>query len=135
MRRGSALSRLAVVVACLLPACSSGGDGGTTPNNPSLSVSLSPSTATVLQGTSTAITATATVQGELTGVISFAVEDVPPGVSGSISNLQTSGNTTTATVTIVVAAATPLGTYRITLRATGGGISPATTPFTLTVTG
>ncbi len=111
------------------------GGGGTEPGpNPAISLSVNPTSATVVQGGSTQTTGTLTRSGGFTGAVTFTVEGAPAGVTGSVGNIQTSGGTSTATVTIQVGASVAPGTYTITVRATGSGVSPATAAFQLTVT-
>ena len=121
------------VGAVLLQAC--GGDsGGTTTPTPSLTVSINPSSATVAQGGSTTVNATATGANGFTGVPAVTVTGLPTGVTIVPSNLQTSGTTTTVTVTVNVAATTAPGTYQISVNASGPGVTAVTTNFSLTVT-
>ncbi len=129
------MKRFAFVVASLLllSACStSAGDGGiTTPQ--SIAVGLSATSGTVTSGTSTTTTLSLTRVGGFAGLISLTVESVPNGVSVMFSPTQLSGSTTTAGVAITVATAATPGTNTIIIRATGTGVSAATTPYTLTI--
>ncbi len=131
---------LAVVslVAVLAGGCSSGGSGpdpdpDPDPDPPSISVALSMSGATVAPGGLVPVTATLTRRGGYNGTVTFTVVGAPTGVTGSVANVQTNGNTTTATVTVQTSVATPGGTYPLTVRASGSGVSDATATFSLTV--
>ncbi|MBX3147836.1 MAG: hypothetical protein KF785_13800 [Gemmatimonadales bacterium] len=127
-----AAGQLALVV---LAACSSGDDTGTNPPgpNPAIALSLSGTSATVTAGSTHEVTATLARSGGYSGTVTFSVDGVPAGVSGTLSTPSTSGTTTTATVTIGVAGTTSPGTYNLTVRAMGSGVSDATASFALTV--
>ena len=107
-------------------------DNGTQPGT--LTLSVNPTSATVMQGGSTAIAATATSGGGFSGAVTFAVTGAPAGVTAAVSNLNVSGSTTTATVTLQVAASTPAGAHNITISAQGDGVADGTAAFTLNVT-
>jgi hypothetical protein len=117
----------------LLGACGGDKSDNTSPT-PSITLTLSPTSASVQQGASTTVTATVTGANGFTGVPAIAITGVPTGVTGAPSNVQTSGSTTTITVTVNVAATTAAGTYPITVTATGSGVSSVNATFTLTVT-
>lgn len=125
----------AVSLMAVAAGCSSGGDGGTDPGpTPAISIAVNPTSATIQQGASAAVTATLTRSGGFTGTVNLAVQGAPAGVTGVPSNVQTTGGVTTATVTILVAASTAPGTYNLTVRGSGTGVTDATTTFALTVT-
>src|ERR1700681_602040 len=77
------------------------GDGGTGPGNSSaIAISVGPASVTVGQGGSTTVTATITRTGGFSGDVLLTVEGAPAGVTGSASDISTSGGVTTATITI-----------------------------------
>ncbi len=118
----------------VVAACSSG-SGGTQPGQtPTISIGLSPTSATIGQGASTAVTATVTRGGGYTGTISIAVQGAPSGVTGSASSPQTSGTTTTTTVTVTASGSAAPGTYPLTVQASGSGVTTASASFSLTIT-
>ncbi len=130
-RIGRAISLLALAA---VAACSSDGDGNTDPTpNHAISLALSSASATVTAGNTQNVNVTLTRSGGYAGTVTFTVDGAPAGVSGSVGNPSTSGATTTATVTISVAGSTAPGTYNLTLRAAGSGVTDATAPFALTV--
>ncbi|MGC8558542.1 MAG: hypothetical protein ACP5NC_06080, partial [Nitrososphaeria archaeon] len=97
----------------------------------SFSLSVSPNSATVTQGSSTTATVTSTlISGSST--VSLSASGQPSGIS--ISFTPTSGSPTfSSTMTVSVGANVPAGTYPITVTATGGGVTHTAT-FDLTVT-
>lgn len=135
MRAANLLSRLSFALLLALGCSSKGSDGGTGPGPaPTIALSLGSSAASVVQGGNAQVPATLTRAGGYTGTVGLEVQGAPAGVTGAVSNLSTSGGTTTATVTISVAAATAPGTYNLTVIGTGSGVSQTQAPFTLTVT-
>lgn len=115
----------------LVGSCGSG-DTGTDPQPPTISFSLNPTSATVDQGGSVAVAGTATVGGTFTGPVAVTLEGWPMGLTGVVSGLQSDGTTTTVAVTLTVATTLAAGTYNLTIRAAGSGISAEAT-FVLTV--
>lgn len=111
--------------------------GSETPMNPddpaTISLSISPISATVEQGSSSTFAGTASLGGNFSGDVTFAVTGLPAGVTVTVGNVSTSGNSATATVTIAVAASVAVGVYNGTVTATGSGVSD-TEAYTLTVT-
>jgi len=129
-RSRPALASLALVLAMGAGGC--GSKGGTS-NSGSITLSLSPTLGRVIIGGNTPVIATVTRVGGFSGAVNFTVTGAPAGVTGAVSNMQTSGTVTTATVTLTVDAATTLGTYNLVVHASGTGVTDATAPFTLTV--
>jgi hypothetical protein len=128
--RYAALFLSAVVLT--LQACG-GGDDTTTPT-PGITISLSPSSATVPAGGSTTVTATVTGTGGFTGTPGATVTGAPAGVTFAVSNVQTSGATTTISVLVSVASTVAAGTYSLTVTGAASGVTAATATFALTVT-
>jgi trimeric autotransporter adhesin len=114
----------------LLAACGTGG----TENSGTITIGLSPTSATVQQGGSQDVTATLTRGGGFTGTVGLSVTGAPTGVTATASNVTTVGLVTTATVTLSVDAAVAPGTYPLVVHGTGLGVAEATTTFPLTVT-
>jgi len=110
--------------------CSSEGPDITEPG--SISLSLSETSATVEQGGSQTVTATLTRIGGFSGAVNLTITDTPSGVTATVSNVQTYGSVTTATVTILAVAAVP-GVYPLVVHGTGSGVGEVTQVFTLTV--
>lgn len=126
IRRGLALLATAVAVGC------SSGEGGTEPSN--IALVILPTSASIFQGGSSTVAATMTASGNFTGTVNLAVTGAPNGVTGAVSNVQTTGLVTTATVTITVSRTAAPGTYSLMVRGTGTDGSEATAEFALTVT-
>lgn len=88
-----------------------------------LTLAVDVTSLTVEQGGSAELTGTATANGSFFGLPTLEVMGVPDGVTASIAPVTTTGNTTTALVTITVATSVPPGSYPVTLRASGSGVS------------
>lgn len=126
------ISRRSVLLATAVAMGCSSGDGGTEPS--AITVVILPVSASIAQGGSSTFDATLTASGNFTGAVNLTVSGGPNGVTGVVSNFQTVGLVTTATVTINVGFATPPGRYALVVRGTGTGVTDATAPFDLTVT-
>lgn len=122
-RYGLALLTAAVAVGCK-------DDGVTDPG--AIALALNPTGGSVAQGGNTTTTATLTRSGNFTGSVTLSVTGAPAGVTAAVSNIQTTGAVTTATVT--VGAAVAAGTYPLVVHGTGTGVTEASANFTLTVT-
>lgn len=130
-RRGVMLFATAVATTS---ACPTGVDDVGTAPTPFITLSITPTSATVVQGGSTAIEATLTGSGGFTGAgAAFIPTGAPPGVTFAVSNLQTSGSVTTATITAAVGATVSPGTYAVSLTGSGTGVKPVSASFALTV--
>ena len=92
-------------------------------------LSATPSSRTVLPGASTTYTATATAGTGFTGTVAFSVTGLPSGATASFSpeSVTPSG---TSTLTVATTAATPPGSYPLTIRGTSG---PRTRTFNVTL--
>ncbi len=111
--------------------CSSNGTTNTEPG--SIALSINPTSGTLQPGGSILVTATITRSGGFTGTVTLAVTGAPAGVTGAVSNVQTNGSVTTATVTISADASTPTGMFALVLHGAGSGVTEATANFALTV--
>jgi uncharacterized membrane protein len=101
---------------------------------PNFTISASPSSLSVAQGSPGTSTITTTVSGGFSSAISLSATGAPTGttVSFNPSTIPAPG-AGTSIMTITVGASTPVGTYPITVTGNGGGIQQSTT-VTLTVT-
>jgi hypothetical protein len=106
---------------CVLPPA-----GSTTPN---FSLSASPASLSINQGSSGSSTITVTPSGGFTGSVSLSASGLPAGVTASFG---TNPTTSTSTVTFTVSATAAAGTSTVTITGTSGTLSHTTT-VTLTV--
>ncbi len=106
--------------------------GGT--GQPNLTVSDSPASLTLAQGSWGTSTITTAISGGFNNAVNLAASGAPAGtaVAFNPSTILAPG-AGTSTMTITVGTSTAAGTYPITVTASGGGLAPTTT-FTLTVT-
>ena len=110
----------------LFSACSGPGSGSGAA--PSFDISLSPTSLTVVQGSSGQTTLTLTPQNGFTGTVSLSLVNPPAGVSLSPSSVTVSGNSpVNQDLTISTTANTPTGQHTLTLKATLGGIERTAT--------
>lgn len=126
-----------LLTAAFVAAAGTSCGGKSTPTQtetPVISVSINPTAGTVERGGSTDVGVTVTGSGGFTGVPTITLQSPPSGVTGTVSNSQTAGATTTATLTIGVGASVAPGAYTLTVRATGSGVTAVQASFALTVT-
>jgi subtilase family serine protease len=100
---------------------------------PGFTLSASPSSVTVAQGSSGDSTITSTVTGGFNGVISLSASGQPSGVTVTFNPTSITG-AGTSTMMMTVASSTATGTYTITVTGTSGS-TVETTTVSLTVTG
>ena len=125
------LSGLLIGALVLGTACGSDSTGAS--EAPSISLALSRSSASLSPGGSVLVTATVTRHGGYAGEVTFSVTGVPTGVTATISSILSTGNLTTAIVTLSAAAAAPAGNASLVVHATGSGVAESTAGFALTV--
>jgi len=89
------------------------------------SITASPGSRTVNRFSTTTYTVTASALGPFTATVTFSVSGLPPHTSASFSPGSVPGSGT-STLTIVPGARAPNGTYPLTLRANGGGLTHST---------
>jgi hypothetical protein len=111
---------------CVLPPAG----GGTTPN---FTLSASPTSLTVQQGTSGHSTITVTPSGGFTGSVTLSNSALPGGVTATISPNPT---TSTSTITFTATSTATTGTSTITITGTSGTLTHTTTiSLTISATG
>jgi subtilase family serine protease len=103
-----------------------------TSTTPTYSLSASPASVSVVQGSSGTSTITSTVVDGFDSAVALTVSGAPTGVTATLSPTSITG-TGTSTLTLAVASTTATGSYTITVTGTGGGITKTAT-VTLTVT-
>jgi hypothetical protein len=86
------------------------------------SLSATPATRTVVPGAGTSYTATVTPANGFTGTVTFSVTGLPSGATGAFTpaSVTTSGSTT---LNVSTSAATPSGSYPLTIRGTSGPLT------------
>jgi hypothetical protein len=100
------------------------------PPTPDYSLSVSPASASVVQGAGTNYTVTVTPSGGFTGSVTLSVSGLPSGAAGTFSPNPT---TTTSTLAVTTSTTTPAGSYPLTITGVSGTLSH-TTSATLVVT-
>jgi subtilase family serine protease len=105
-----------------------------TSTTPSFTISASPASVTVVQGSSGSSTITTAVSGGFDSAVALTASGQPAGVTVSLNPASVAApGAGTSVVSIVVASTTAAGTYPITITGTGGGITH-TANISLTVT-
>ncbi len=105
----------------------------TTPVTPAFTLSLSPTSRTVIQGRTGTTTVTTKGSGGFSSAVSLSATGLPTGVTASFSPASiASPGSGTSTLTLTVAKTAGTGSHSITVTAIGGGITHTAT-FTLTV--
>jgi serine protease len=106
------------------------GGGG----SPDFTISASPSSVSIQQGSTGHSTITTTVANGFNAAITLSSKGLPSGATASFSpNPIPAPGSGTSTMTITVGSSTPAGTYPVTVTGTGGGVTH-TTSVSLTVT-
>ncbi len=105
-----------------------------TSTSPAFTITASPASLSVVQGSSGSSTITTTVSGGFDSAVALTASGQPAGVTVSFSPSSIAApGSGSSTVTLTVASTTATGTYTITVTGTGGE-STQTTAVTLTVT-
>jgi len=99
-----------------------------TPPPPDFSISVSPAKQTVHKGGSTSYVITITPSNGFTGQVTLSVSGQPSGASTSFSVNPVDGSTTASSTLFLAAnSTTKNGSYTLTIRATGGGLTHTAT--------
>ena len=105
-----------------------------TSTSPAFSITASPASVSVVQGSDGTSTITTTVSGGFDSAIALTASGQPTGVTLTLSSSTIAApGSGSSTLTMAVASTTVAGTYTITVSGTGGGITHAAT-VALTVT-
>jgi subtilase family serine protease len=105
-----------------------------TSTSPAFSITASPASVSVAQGSSGSSTITTTVSGGFDSAIALTASGQPSGVTLTLSSASIAApGSGSSTLTMAVASTTAAGTYTITVAGTGGGITHTAT-VALTVT-
>jgi hypothetical protein len=90
--------------------------------NPNFSISASPTALTIVQGGSGPSTITTTLSGDFNSSIALSASGLPSGAAASFTAASIAApGAGSSTLTISVGAATPVGTYNVSVSGTGGG--------------
>jgi hypothetical protein len=103
------------------------------PPAPDFTISVSPSSQTVVAGASTTYTVTVTPTNGFTGTVTFDVAGLPSGATSAFSPTSVNGGGT-STLTVSTSASSPAGTYPLTINGTSGTLKHSAGT-TLVVTG
>lgn len=114
-----------------LVACDSGGGTQEPPPTPTIAIAAAAGSVDVLPGGSANITVNLTRGGGYTGAVTLAAEGLPAGVT--IAGGSIAAGATSATLTVNATAAAAVASTPVTIRATGTGVSAATTSVTVNV--
>lgn len=99
----------------------------------SVSVSLAPATLTVPAGQTATAETSVEREGTFDGTVELEVEGAPTGITWDFAPSTIESDATTTMLLLTVDAATPAGTYTLTIRAQGEDVSDATTTVSVTV--
>jgi subtilase family serine protease len=91
---------------------------------PNYSLSASPASLSVVQGTNGTSTVTVTKTGGFTGTVALTASGLPAGVTASFSPAST---TTTSTLTLTAASTATVGSATVTITGTSGSLTHSTT--------
>ena len=132
-RRRSTLLAAAIAIsagAFTLSACSDNGNDTTG----DIDITVAPTTITVIRGGSAAATVTIDRSGTFAGGVGLAVTGEPAGVDAAFAPASLGAGESTAAITVSAAADAVLGTYPLTLTASGSGVSSDNATLTVEVT-
>lgn len=108
-----------------------GGGGGATTTIPAISISLSSPSLKVAQGSADNVTVNLVRAGGFAGPVAIDMAGLPTGVTVSTGVI--ASNSTSVTLTFVVAPTAPTGNASITVSALGSGVASANATLSLTV--
>jgi subtilase family serine protease len=109
------------------PAGVSAFQGSSTTSSPDFSLSASPSSQTVTQGSSTAYTVTMSSSGGYTGSVTLTVNDVPSGATATFSTNPVTSPSPSWTLTVATSSATTTGSVTLTITGSDGTLTHTTT--------
>jgi alpha-tubulin suppressor-like RCC1 family protein len=132
VRKPSSRAPLLALALALGAGCGGDDGGPTDPQTGSISISLSPTSVSLVQGESGTTTVMLTRSGGFTGAVELSLEGAPGGVTETFSPATIAPGATSSTLTLAAVTTTP-GTYNLTVRARADGVSDRTAALALTV--
>ena len=130
--RGNTRRAVAWLTAAAIAACS--GDSTTSPNPGSVSVTVAGSPVTIMQGQSGTVDVTVARAAPFSGAVALSLEGAPAGVTPTFDPASVASGATASTLTLAIASSATPGTYPLTIRAKGQGVTDATVALPLVVT-
>jgi subtilisin family serine protease len=103
------------------------------PTAPDFSISASPASQTVTQGSSTSYTVTIARTGGFTGAVTLNASGLAAGVTATFSTNPIPATATTSTMTVATSSTTPVASSTLTITGTGTGVPTHSTTVTLVV--
>ncbi len=94
--------------------------------SPDFSITASPASQSVVQGSGTSYTTTTTALNGFAGSVGLTVAGLPTGATGSFSPTSITGGGSSA-LSVTTATSTPTGTYTLTVTGTSGTLTHSTT--------
>ena len=122
--------RTAAVAILLALACSD----DSTDTTGAYSLAVNPAVLTLPQGGTGAVTVSLTRIGGFGGPVTLAVSGLPAGITTTITPTQLTGNVSSATIDVTVAATVATGNHVATVTASAQGVGQVTLAFTVSVT-
>ncbi len=101
---------------------------------PSITVAVGSAALSVAAGANATNPITITRAGGFAGDVSLTLSGAPSGVTGVFTPANVAAGSTTSSLALTVGAATALGSYTLTVNATGTGVAAKTATIALTVT-
>ena len=133
----SAPGVLSSLAALFLAGCSDGGDvtgADTDPGpEPAISVALGSTTLAVTQGQEDSVAVTVSRAGGYAGAVALSLEGAPNGVTGTFEPASVPGGSTASMLRLSASDQIEPGTYNLTVRASGTGVSEQTAALAVTV--
>jgi hypothetical protein len=121
---------VALVAAVMAVACS--GNDVVEPV-PAIEIGLSPGTLSVIQGATTTVNLSLTRSGGFTGDVSIVIEGLPFGILSTVAPPSLDPAASSAVVALRAGTVATPGVYKLTVRATGTGVTAATAGLSVTV--
>jgi hypothetical protein len=100
---------------------------------PAIALALAPAAVAATSGTSVTSIVGITRAGGFNGDVSLVLENAPPGVTGTFSPAAILATSTSSSMSLAVGATVIPGTYTLSVRASGAGITSQTATILLTV--